>query len=521
MLNNILRGLFEWLYGLFLDLIAYCANALLGIMGTDLSYFETSVPIAKKMFPIFVAIGWALLIGNCVFQATKSMLSGLGFEGESPVTLFCRTSIFGFLLVFSRQICEIGLGIGGKVITVLGIPESITLNTPDTSTFTGAGDAGWVLVIICGFILGIQLIKLFFEIGERYVIVAVLTIMAPVGFSMGGSKSTKDVFAGYIRMYASMLLMMVFNVVFLKLILSALATMPSGTMVLPWCVLTVALAKVARKIDSIISKIGLNPAITGDSMGRGGGGLVSAMVVRSMMSAVSRNKGAKMGGGAKARTPGGASFNSSHNRSTANVVSATAVRASNNVNVGHTSPSNTQNSSNHSNASTAQSSLSTVQSSSQNGGGAYSGRQNLNIAGSMPSGSGANTNRFGAVGTKPPTGNRPAAIKSGKPNANKPTPSKASKPGAKPNAAKPAAFNKKPQSNSNKPKQQSAFNKTSTRGSFKQNKNPYANALKGKNGNINRYPMKTQKAPDVKTPAEKPANITEPTPDNKGGDSNE
>lgn len=43
MLEGILQGLCEWIYGLFLDLIAYCANALLGVMTTDLTFWETSV----------------------------------------------------------------------------------------------------------------------------------------------------------------------------------------------------------------------------------------------------------------------------------------------------------------------------------------------------------------------------------------------------------------------------------------------------------------------------------------------
>ena len=32
MLEGILQGLFQWIYGMFLDLIAYCANALLRVM---------------------------------------------------------------------------------------------------------------------------------------------------------------------------------------------------------------------------------------------------------------------------------------------------------------------------------------------------------------------------------------------------------------------------------------------------------------------------------------------------------
>lgn len=302
MLEGILQGLCEWIYGLFLDLIAYCANALLGVMTTDLTFWETSVPIVTTLYQIFVAVGWGLLIGNCAFQAMKAMFAGFGFETESPPVLVLRTALFGTLLIFSRDICDIGLSIGKNVIDLLGIPTSVALTFPDGSYFTGVG-ASWLLVIIIGFILGFQLIKLFFEVAERYVVVAVLTLLCPVGLAMGGSKATKDICVGFIRTYASMIAMMVLNVLFLKLILSALATMPSGIYVLPWCLLVVGIARVARKADNLISKIGLNPAITGDPLGHGRGMMAVMMAARTIMNSASKAGKGKAGGGKTGGNP--------------------------------------------------------------------------------------------------------------------------------------------------------------------------------------------------------------------------
>lgn len=281
-------------------MLAYCANALLGVMSTDLTFWETSVPVVGTLYKIFVAIGWGLLIGNCAFQSLKAMFAGLGFETESPEILLFRTALFGTLLMFSKDICDIGLSIGKNVMILIGIPSSVTITTPDESVFGGMG-ASWLLVIIIGFILGFQLIKLFFEIAERYVVVAVLTLLCPVGLAMGGSKSTKDICTGFIRTYASMIVMMVMNVLFLKLVISALATMPSGAMVLPWCLLVVGIAKTARKADNLISKIGLNPAITGDPLGHGRGAMMAVMAARTIMRSASKsgkaNTGSKTGAG--------------------------------------------------------------------------------------------------------------------------------------------------------------------------------------------------------------------------------
>lgn len=302
MLEGILRGLCEWIYGLFLDLVTYCANALLGVMTTDLTFWETSVPVVTTLYQIFVAVGWGLLIGNCAFQTMKAMFAGFGFETESPAILVLRTALFGTLLIFSRDICDIGLSIGKNVIDLVGVPTSVTLTLPDEGYFSGVGSS-WLLVIIIGFILGFQLIKLFFEVAERYVVVAVLTLLSPVGLAMGGSKATKDICVGFIRTYASMIAMMVLNVLFLKLILSALATMPSGIYVLPWCLLVVGIARVARKADNLISKIGLNPAITGDPLGHGRGMMAVMMAARTISSAVSKSGKGKSGGGKSGGNP--------------------------------------------------------------------------------------------------------------------------------------------------------------------------------------------------------------------------
>ena len=81
---------------------------------------------------------------------------------------------------------------------------------------------------------------------------------------MGGSRNTSDIFNGWCRMFGSMCLLMATNVMFVKMLLSVLSYYPSGLDVLPWMVLVITIVKVAKKADSILARIGLNPAMTGD-----------------------------------------------------------------------------------------------------------------------------------------------------------------------------------------------------------------------------------------------------------------
>ena len=247
------------------------------------NYLREHIPIIDTIRQIMLGVGWALLIGNLVFQATRGMAAGLGFDAEDPKLLFTRTFAFSFLLVASPQICELGLNMTSTVIELLEMPDAVNITFADEASFGGL-TGSWLLVVICGIIVMFQTFKLIMEMAERYFILAVLTITSPLAFGMGGSRNTSDIFTGWCRMFGSMCLLMATNVMFVKMLLSVLSYYPSGLDVLPWMVLVVTIVKVAKKADSILARIGLNPAMTGDPLGRGFPGAMTMMVVRSMVS---------------------------------------------------------------------------------------------------------------------------------------------------------------------------------------------------------------------------------------------
>ena len=283
MLELLFQGFIEWIYGLILECWEYFASVLFDLMSLDFAYLREHMPVIDTIRQIMLGVGWALLIGNLVFQATRGMAAGLGFDAEDPKLLFTRTFAFSFLLVASPQICELGLNMTSTVIELLQMPDAVDITFADEASFAGMSGA-WLLVVICGIIVMFQTFKLIMEMAERYFILAVLTITSPLAFGMGGSRNTSDIFTGWCRMFGSMCLLMATNVMFVKMLLSVLSYYPSGLDVLPWMVLVVTIVKVAKKADSILARIGLNPAMTGDPLGRGLPGAMTMMVVRSMVS---------------------------------------------------------------------------------------------------------------------------------------------------------------------------------------------------------------------------------------------
>ena len=280
------KALFEWLASLWYEMVEYLLDQLMELFNVDLSYFAERVPVIDDIANIFVAVGWALLIGNLAYQAMRSMASGVGIEAEEPARLFLRTAMFSFLLMVSRQICDIGFGLSATVMEMLQVPDAITFEPFGEETFDTLPNAGWLIVIIVNVVIQWQLIRLFFEVAERYVILCVLTYCAPLAFAMGGSKSTSDIFRGWLRMFASMCVLMVFNLMFVKLVLSALSTDPNGAAIIPWAMLVVGIVRMAKKMDGIILRIGMNPALTGDPLGTHFPGALTAMTLRSIASIV-------------------------------------------------------------------------------------------------------------------------------------------------------------------------------------------------------------------------------------------
>lgn len=279
-LEKLIKALFEWLATMWYEMVEKLLQQLMTLLRVDTSYFASRVPVVKDISTILLAVGWALLIGNLAYQALRSMVSGVGIEAEEPGRLFLRTAMFSFLLVCSRQICNIALSLSAVIMRMLEVPKAVTFTPFNEDFFSELPNAGWLVVIVVNVYIQWQIIKLFFEVAERYVILCVLIYCAPLAFAMGGSKSTAEIFHGWLRMFASMCTLMVLNVMFVKMLLSAMSNSPTGVAIVPWIMLITGIVRVAKKMDSIILRIGLNPAITGDPLGHHHvPGMLSAMLV--------------------------------------------------------------------------------------------------------------------------------------------------------------------------------------------------------------------------------------------------
>ena len=75
-------------------MVEYLLDQLMELFNVDLSYFAERVPVINEIANIFVAVGWALLIGNLAYQAMRSMVSGVGIERRSLHGCSCALQCF-------------------------------------------------------------------------------------------------------------------------------------------------------------------------------------------------------------------------------------------------------------------------------------------------------------------------------------------------------------------------------------------------------------------------------------------
>mgnify|MGYP000183512009 CR=1 FL=1 len=284
-LSWIFESIVNWVASIVTSIMDAISGIFLNALGTDMTAMEQYFPFVTEAFFIFQYTAWALLFLIAVWQLFR-VFGGPVTEAENPWQLLARSAIFAILTGYAKPIFLLALDIARAPYTALmdatmdpggftfaGV-EQVLQNGLSTlvSTITVIGP---LLTIILMISLGWNYFKMLLECVERYVVVGVLCYTSPLAFSMGGSKTTNNVFKGWTRMVGSQLLLLVLNVWFLRAFNSTVGqfvgnggALSSGQgSIFLWMFVALAFLKTAQKFDSYLAAMGLNVAQTGSSMG--------------------------------------------------------------------------------------------------------------------------------------------------------------------------------------------------------------------------------------------------------------
>jgi len=223
---GILDGIVKWIAEQVMNILDMITSSVLGALGCDMTVFLRYFPAAQTMYNIFMALGLALILLNWVWQLFKNFGAPAGIEAEDPVKLSIRSVIFILLVFYASDIVNIALKIGGTpyhwILNEALPPISFANFNSVLLALFGVLSNGSVALIalIVILILAWNYIKLLFEAGERYILLAVLVFTAPVAFAMGASQMTGNIFKSWCRMLAGQIFLLLMNAWCLRLFTS-------------------------------------------------------------------------------------------------------------------------------------------------------------------------------------------------------------------------------------------------------------------------------------------------------------
>ena len=227
---GILDGIVEWIAEQVMAGLDLVTTSVLGALGCDMAVFLRYFPAAETMYSVFVALAVGIILLNWVWQLFKNFGLGAGIEAEDPVKLSIRSVIFILLALFSDEIVNIVLTIGGtpyrwimdSELPPLSCKYLGDITVPFMLVIIGvcANGAVALITLILVIILAWNYLKLLLEAAERYVLLGVLVYTAPVAFSMGASQTTSNIWKSWCRMLGGQIFLLIMNAWCLRLFTS-------------------------------------------------------------------------------------------------------------------------------------------------------------------------------------------------------------------------------------------------------------------------------------------------------------
>ena len=320
MITWLLSLLVDCISGLVADSMQWLVDQFGMMLNLDLTTFNTILPAVRASSEAIIAVALALLGIFSVFAFIKAGAGFLASSSEHPIKVALRTIVMGVLIWYSIPLCYVALDLGTGLFGVMEYAGSQQIGSTGLTGFDGMvalqglftsmlipGSAlvSSIINLVCTIFIYWALIKLMLEVVERYVLLAALTYTAPLAFATGATETTSGVLKAWVRMYGSEILVIVLNIWFLRIFQmgtgylygiynSNLALVDGSGETIPFILIIfvlVAWLKLAQRLDSYLSTLGLNAAHTG-----GGLFFEMAAAARMLWSGAKKGAGAIVGG---------------------------------------------------------------------------------------------------------------------------------------------------------------------------------------------------------------------------------
>lgn len=275
-----LETIVSWIVSVIGELLDATVTGFLGMMNLSLASISSSFPALPAGYKMFQAIGLGLVVLIAGVQLTKFFLGPLAESRDTPVRIVLRASVATTLIWFGGHFIEIFVNLAripyeafvaydpnSAGMTFSEMAENMgDLNLIDGATITLGGPATLVLALIVILIIGWNLLKLMVEVCERFLMIGVLAYASPLVYPTLSSQATSEIFKRYAGMFFGQCAIMTISAWMLKLVLSGFSFTATDTNILFRLLLTLALCKIAQRVDTYMQQLGIGVGTTGGNL---------------------------------------------------------------------------------------------------------------------------------------------------------------------------------------------------------------------------------------------------------------
>lgn len=284
----------QWFSDTITGSLDVVTTGFLDIFGMDIGVMTSLLPIfTGDIAKIIQNVALALVI---IFAALKIFLNffvKITDKHESGFHILFKMVIAYVMAFYAYAIMDVIYRIAKNIYKMF-----MTVETSELGTFSGLADVMTtantdnlysdtiisIIVIFLIITIAFNYLKLMLEATERFVVYCLLYVCSPLGFSTYVINETSGITTAYVRMAASELALMIFNVIFIKGSTNAIgnfltssayiqsrleeagSSASSLTAMMFTCLFIIAFLKVGQRVDTYMKQLGLNSAQTGSDL---------------------------------------------------------------------------------------------------------------------------------------------------------------------------------------------------------------------------------------------------------------
>lgn len=277
-------------------------NLFFQCLTLDLNTFINIFPLLPTSYQIFQSVAMGLVVGIAIFQLMKFFGGQIVEMKDTPIRVLLRSAVAVALIWFGGYLISMIVDLArtpydvfvNDVVSVPDITFAEGISTAVAVTFGGlSASVILVLELVMLLLIGWNILKHIIEACERFTMVGVLAYSAPLIYPTIASQATSTIFKKWLGMFFGQCILMTLTIWSLRLVLSGFAfnVGPDAQPYFIRFVMTLAMCKVAQRLDTYMQQLGIGVATTGGNL------LDEAMGVAAMAMGMGRFRGFGGGGG--------------------------------------------------------------------------------------------------------------------------------------------------------------------------------------------------------------------------------